>query len=273
MGGTGGYYTPSLEDGYVNYEPSKPNMPEVEAIDIWNRVKIWSAADGITCSSTIPYDFDFSQIEKGEVVDVWLELNNFDASRYEGRNVGACILLLDEEKRFFMFLIFVSIGNQFTCGFIQQNLDGNEQGATHYLKAGSTYVDFTADTEGWYFGNFDTPEEVIKVEGADTSIYITDFNNLKIVDFGSIQLEQASEAYGIKIENVAEDFINSVICFCLPRKYNYKIPKIPNTNKSVVVNEGGLDIPITPEDEGKFLMIQGGAVAKVAIPDIEEEVF
>jgi hypothetical protein len=33
------------------------------------------------------------------------------------------------------------------------------------------------------------------------------------------------------------------------------------------------NITITPEDEGKFLMIQGGVVAKVAIPNIIEEVF
>lgn len=33
------------------------------------------------------------------------------------------------------------------------------------------------------------------------------------------------------------------------------------------------NITITPEDEGKFLMIQGGAVAMVAVPNVFEEVF
>lgn len=50
-------------------------------------------------------------------------------------------------------------------------------------------------------------------------------------------------------------------------------------NKEVATKEDlanidtGLDLEITPEDEGKFLMIQGGAVAMVAIPNITEEVF
>ena len=236
-GGNSGYYIPSIEDGFINFEPTKPIMPEVEDIDIWNRLKIWNIDDGLKFTSDNPYDFDISQIEKGEDVDLWLELSNFDVSRYEGRNCGACLLMVDEAMNFCMLLNFANVaGMPFICGIQQKNLQGKGEGSIHYLKANSSYVSFTAETEGWYFGNFDKPEEVIKVEDKDTSIYIENFKDLKIIDIGSFQLEWASEITGVKIENVIDDFINSIICFCLPRKYNYKIPKVPNT-KGIVINQ------------------------------------
>lgn len=265
-GGSGGYYIPSVENGYINFEPTKPNMPEVEAIDIWHRVKVWGAADGLIHNSISPYEFDFTQIPYTEEVGLCLELDNFDITRYEGKNCGACICFYDEEKKFFMFFNYVSIGNEFVCGFVQVG-GNNETGSVMYLRKNDTYMDFTADSEGWYFGGFDNPEEVIKIEGEDLTNYIADFNKLKIVDIGSIQLEQASEVYGVEIENVLDDLINSVICFYLPTGY-YKMVRSKKKEAS-----GGLDLEITPEDEGKFLMIKGGAVAKVAIPNISEEVF
>lgn len=234
----GGYYTPELDDkGNIHWIASNNKMPKVEDIDIWNRLKIWNIDDGLKFTSDNPYDFDLTQIEKGEDVDLWLELSNFDVSKYEGRNCGACLLMVDEAMNFCMLLNFANIaGMPFICGIQLKNMQGEGAGSVHYLKAGSSYINFTAETEGWYFGNFDKPEEVIKIEGKDTSIYGENFKDLKIIDVGSFQLAQASEMLGVKVENVIEDFINSVFCFCLPRKYNYKIPKVPNT-KGIVINQ------------------------------------
>lgn len=263
---SGGYYQPIIDEkGNLNWFPSNTSMPTVEGYNIYNAVKVWSAADGITCNSDSPLDFDFSQITKTEVMGLSLELNNIDLTPYEGRNVGACILFRDAVKKFFLFFNFISIGGTLTCAFIQVSDDG-KTGACVYLRKGDSYIDFTANEEGWYFGDFDVPE-VEKVEGLTN--YIGDFNNLMIVDFGSMQLEQASQVYGIEIENVADDFINTLISFHLPEGY-YKTPR--NKNKKANTG-GGIDIPITEEDEGKFLMVQGGAVALVSIPNITEVIF
>lgn len=236
-GGGGDYYIPSIEDGFINFEPTQTTMPVVESIDIWDRLKIWNIDDGLECKSDNPYDFDLTQIEKGEKVALWLELSNYDVERYKGRNCGACLLMVDESKNFSLLLNFVNVaGMPFVCGFQQMDLEDGGIGSTHYLKAGDSHIRFTAESDGWYFGEFDNPENVVKLDNYNTSIYITDFENLKIVDIGSYQLEAAAEMYGVKIENVIDDFINSVICFCLPSGYNYKIPKIPNT-KGIVINQ------------------------------------
>lgn len=272
-GGNSGYYIPSADkSGFINFEPTKPYMPEVKPIDLWNRVKIWSAEDGITSNSENPYEFDIGQIPYTEKAGLCLELNNFDLKRYEGKNVGACLIFCDLEKEWSIVFIFTLIAGNLACIF-QQRGDNGKTGSCVYLRKGESYINFTAKEESWYFGDFDKEEEVIKIEGDLLTNYLGDFNNLMVIDFASLELAKQSEALGIEIENVVDDFINSVICFYLPSTEYYKAPRYRKKEHICEASGGGLDIEITPEDEGKFLMIQGGAVAKVTIPNVSEEVF
>ncbi|MBE6782961.1 MAG: hypothetical protein E7536_03000 [Ruminococcaceae bacterium] len=255
----GGYYIPSVDsEGYLNWKATKPNMPEVERVNITNKVKVWGAADGLVCPSTSPYDFDFTQIPENETVevDLGLELDKFDISRFEGRNVGAALIVVDEETKFNYTFNFAQFAGMFVMGF---QGDGD---SLHYFKKGDTYVNFTADSEGWYSGEFNEPETVHKATSADIARFSGYLKKAKIVDFGSIQLKSLKEEMGLEVENVLDEIINNLICFYLPTGY-YKMPRNTEAKSS-----GGLDLEITPEDEGKFLMIQGGAVAKVTIEEV-----
>ena len=262
---SGGYYQPIIDEkGNLNWFPSNTSMPTVEGYNIYNAVKVWGADDNLICESESPFDFDFNQITETIKINLGLELNNFDLSRFDGRNVGACLIVMDEEAKRGFLLNFISMYGQYVCGF--QLLDSDKRGSLHYMRKGETYINFTAKTEGWYCGNFNEPETVVTPTEKDIEPFTGIFENAKIVDFGSLQIE-AYKQMGIEVENVMDEIINHLVFFYFPEGY-YAMPRVIRNQDG-----GGINIPITEEDEGKFLMVQGGAVALVSIPNITEVIF
>lgn len=231
-------------EGYTDVIHLSESLPKD-----WSKVKIWSADDGLVLPESASwYDFDYSLITETNRAEIGTLPRLLDLSILP-ETAGASIILIDESKPFLFAIQFFKTESSFVFPITISSTRMVEGSQLEYLRAGDTApeTDFTATEEGWHIVNL-TDKTVLPATEDDLSLFSGIYENLKILDWGSLNAEAMEELgiFALNTKELLELFVKTFVSFKYPPGYYSAKTPIAKTP------EKGIDY-FTEEDKSELV--------------------